>query len=504
MAPEGPSKRVLLLTNVGNRDVSLDGQPVGNQKRVRTESQKLLEEWEGLEKEGRKDDLEALAARMALPILQQALQWVLEEHGRVDELVLYATDQAEGTEFHLREQDTLHLAELMKRWLNRQRWKSEGKLGEVKVRVLHGLNPSLYDQAFARYEKEMRPSWREEFDLCVVVPAGGTPACNMALLFRAIQAFGRRAQTVYVPRDGPPLSLRIAQELHQSLQNHALRAALDRCDFAAARALMEENGYDEAWLHLVRYAEHRFAFDFEAARKALRRAHDTCSGRDLEVLPALVDRHQRQLVLLESGNVQARTEELYHNACWTYRQGRYVDFLGRAFRFQENAARWAVEQACGVEADEGDEKKRQAFKAWIDQHPYLRPYMEKQTLYGKPLRWDTINAAVLLAVVAYVAGGGQREEGSPYLSAEEQERYRRLHAGLSALDHLRDLRNKSIIAHGFQGISEEALLEAYRKNTGRSDTPLDLMGEVLRDLTGQGAPPAPYEEVRDWLVKRLT
>lgn len=501
MASEGTAKRVLLLTNVGNRDLALDGQFL---KSVRTESERLLEEWKRLEQAGSREDLDALAARIALPILLPALQWALEEHGRVDMLVLYATDQVEGTEPRLREQDTLYLAELMKRWLNRHPWKTQGKLGKVQVQVLRGLNPSLHDQAYAWYDKEVRRKWREEFHVCVVSLAGGTPACNTALLLQAIRAFGRRAQVVYIPKEGSALRLRIAEELHQSFQNHALQAALGRCDFAAARALMEEDGYDEAWLHLVRYAEHRFAFDFDAARKALQQAHETCRHQDLATLPALVDRHGRHLTRLEGGDIQALTEELYHNACWTYRQGRYVDFLGRAFRFQENAARWAVERACGVEADEGDDKKKQAFKAWIDQHPYLRPHMERQTLYGKPLRWDTINAAVLLAVVAYLGEGGPREDGSPYLSGEEQDRYRRLHAHLGALDHLRDLRNKSVIAHGFQGVSEEALLAAYRTSTGRDDIPLDLMGEVVRDLTGREVPPAPYEEVRDWLLQRLT
>lgn len=501
MAAAGAPEKVLFLTNVGNRDVYLDGEPLG--PNVRTEGERWWREWEGLEQAGCSAGLAALAKRIRLPILVPTLEWALGEQGRVDLLVLYATDQEEGTDPRLREQDTLYLAKLMRGWLNRHPWKSQGKLGKVQVQVLSGLNPSLYDQAYARYAGEVRRQWREEFGLCLVSLAGGTPACNTALLLQAIRTFGRRAQVVYTPKEGRPLRLRIAEELHRSLQDHALRAALGRCDFAAARALMEENGYDEAWLHLVRYAEHRFAFDFDAARKALQRAHDACSREDLADLPSLVDRHQRHLKRLTDGDLQALTEELYHNACWTYRQGRYVDFLGRAFRFQENAARWAVEQAFEVEADEGDEEKKRAFKAWIDAHPHLRPWMEQQTLYGKPLRWDTINAAVLLALLRYLAEVNRREDGSVYVPTEEQGWYERLHGLLSALDHLRALRNKSVIAHGFQGVSKEGLLEAYRQATGREDTPLDLMGEVLRGLAGQKAPLGPYEEVAGWLTERL-
>lgn len=501
MAAEGAPEKVLFLTNVGNRDVYLDGKCLGSN--VRTEGERLLEEWKRLEQEDPSAGPAALAKRICLPILVPTLEWALDEQGRVDQLVLYATDQEEGTDPKLRGQDTLYLAKLMRRWLNRHLWKSQGKLGEVQVQVLRGLNPSLYDQAYACYAGKVRQQWRKEFGLCLVSLAGGTPACNTALLLQAIRTFGRRAQVVYTPKEGRPLRLRIAEELHRSLQDHALRAALDRCDFAAARALMEENGYDEAWLHLARYAEHRFAFDFDAARRALQRAHDACSREDLADLPSLVDRHQRHLKRLTDGDLQALTEELYHNACWTYRQGRYVDFLGRAFRFQENAARWSVEQAFGVEADEGDEEKKRAFKAWIDAHPHLRPWMEQQTLYGKPLRWDTINAAVLLALLRYLAEVNRREDGSVYVPAEEQGRYGQLHGLLSALDHLRALRNKSVIAHGFQGVSEEGLLEEYRQATGREDTPLDLMEEILRHLTGREAPLGPYKEVAGWLTERL-
>jgi hypothetical protein len=94
-------------------------------------------------------------------------------------------------------------------------------------------------------------------------------------------------------------------------------------------------------------------FDFERAREALDQAmrEGDAATRDFIRQRLLHDLDP----LLGPGDPPRRWEallrELFWNARAAYRSGRYADFLGRVYRFQEALLRYLVETLLGLPTD---------------------------------------------------------------------------------------------------------------------------------------------------------
>lgn len=493
---------VLCLCDVGTRDVRWQGSLLDS---PRSDGRKLWQEAEQhllrlQETKGR--DQHAIAAyerfrdNISLPIIGPALKYILSRHDTVDKLVLYVTDQdrdrAGDTHWS---RDTIEFGHLIAWWIPRQA-EFKNKIRQIDVRPLTGVNPSLYDEAFAAFGTELRSMRTDEVANCYLVVVGGTAAFNMALLFHGSELLRDRCHALYLPEgQEEPFCLDIGQRLQRAILRRVVEGHLDQLDFAAALPLMEAQRYHPALCALVRYAKHRLHFDFDEAQSCLEEAM-TVSADEVPIR-VFVERMGKPLQGLRAKELGALLAELYHNAMTCYHVERYASFLARVFLLEEAVARYMLEHAYGIGTD--DAKDRQAFKEFVENHAYLLPFMEEQMHphSRQPLKWDQINVDVLMALLRYVAEDGRARDGTAMLSSEGVARYRAAYELLERLDSLRDLRNKCIIAHGFEGVSGEKIRREY----GDGDPSSDMARLMV--LLGFSVETDPFSQLAEFVKEQL-
>ncbi len=245
---------VLVLCNIGARDVMLDGQAPAP---ARTEGERLLEPAR----------YAAVAPRLAFPIIAPCLRYIVGQHpAGVDRLVLYGTDQPDPA---YQPTDTLHFAELAARRLPEL---LPGQVRHARPILIQGINPAMYDEAFDRFGALLADLPDDEVATCYVILCGGIPACNTALLLQGVRRYGDRLRVVYLPQRGEPHELRAGQQVMDAFREAAAIEHLGRLDFANARPRLARLGADPGLVGLVDYAAQRFAFDFRAAQASLERA----------------------------------------------------------------------------------------------------------------------------------------------------------------------------------------------------------------------------------------
>ncbi len=477
----------LLLLNIGNSDLLADG---ARPRSARPEGKAL---WETYEQH-----------QFAIPIIEPCLRDLLRQQPRIGTILLFDTDQPpsgaalETDRFGvpLRDKDTVWFGRIIERYLREQ---FGDQIGTIKRIDLRDINPSLYDEAFDAYSRLIAQHYEAEAKVCHVLMAGGIPACNTALQLQAISAYGERCRTIYQPERGEPYELRVGSQVLATFRRATAIDALQRQDFATALALAKQVA-SPAIVGLISYAYYREAFDFERAQLALMQAIREAGGEVRVFLNSL--RHELD-DLRTRENIGALLRELLANAAITYRNERYADFLGRVFRFQEAALRYIVETKLQLPTDMSRDERPvnlPAFVQGIRDNLLLRDFVEARKVDDQPLRYDEgPNLQVMQALLDYLVLPGVRTDGTPYLNKADHGRYGEIRKRLNKFSALAQLRNQSIIAHGFAGVSLERLNEAY---SGDSHHLLEDMGKVVQ-LLDLAAGTSPFERIAGFAAEQM-
>lgn len=481
----------IVFCNVGNRDIVVAGESQADSRAPARLRGKRLNE-----------NVKAYQEQISLPIITPALSYLLERHQEgTGTVVLIGTDQPDthlnnqpdvyGVPF--RDKDTIWYAHTAARWLKGQyNTKQVERFKAEQVQV----NPSLYDEAMTAYGRLLQPYAETEVETCYVVAVGGTPACNTALLLQAVRLFGERCRTIYVPEGERPYALQIGRQIWEVMQENTAAAFLRRYDFAAADPLLAQRGVPTALQAINSYARLRLDFDFETAQQSLQTAVNRGEGAVREFARLI----RGDLDQLLAGDDLALIGELYQNARLCWQNGRYVDFLGRAFRLQEAIMRYLIADL--YDGLNTDIKAAAAFVAYIDERSHLQAYMSAQTHEGQPVDYSKLNRIVFLAMIRHVVETGLAGDPQRTLPDERRSQLKTIYGLLKRIEDLGDLRNKTIIAHGYRGVSEAIVQQAYNKNSGadRYD-PLDDMAAVCGAL-GISAP-NPFRSVAEFIIGQL-
>ncbi len=448
---------MLILCNVGSRDVKRAGREL---REARTDGEEILRLLEAGSAE--------VAEELSFEIIEPCVERVLQRHpSAAVRLVLIGTDQDDPQHGRY---DTLYFARIIGQLLP---GRLHGALS-AEVRTIRGANPALYDEAFEAMRGLLAGVCRElpegGVERCFGLLAGGTPACNAALLLHGVRLFGDRFEALYKPRDGAPRLLRAGEQVIGAFREQVILDALGRKDFRAAeRHLRELEPPPRALAALAAFAARRLDFDFKRALEAL----DEAEREGDAWTRGFLDRSGLRdglLGLLEpegagSERLRALVGELFWNARITFEQGRYADFLARVYRFQEAVYRVLVEEIFGLPTDRGPEVRRENERRWeegIRANPALLQFLEQRRIGGRPLDWRDASRPTFQAMLEYALGDppGTAAEGALLVREKDRERLRRAVADLNALDRLVDLRHRTIVGHDFQGVSEEAVREA--------------------------------------------
>lgn len=478
--------KVAYLTNIGTRDVHYRHNPL---KRPRSEGQELLQRYDEVRGE------------LAAPITGRGLESVLDEIGSVDRVVLIVTDQPEGTpEFH-RERDTLHLGELLRLMLS----------DRFRTRIRHlvcepmRFNPADYNRTLGFYRDRLPllvPP--QEVDAVYIAPVGGTDASNVGLTLNAVRIYRQRCQFIYVMEGGPVQVLSLQRELLAEYARHGARAHQERWDFVALRETMERADLGRRWHREVcAYADARARFDFREAEAALERALQSAEGR---ARFRLAQRRTEVAGLL--GDLTAPTSsvpgedwerwldlqrrllrELFSNLVLKVKQAAWVDAVARIFRLYEAALRLCFERETGHSTERHAGSGYADFEAALAADTDLETHLKAEGARPEP---NTLTLRKILAFWCRQAGEAR--------DTERLERLQPLKQLADTLQRLAELRNKSIVAHGHQGIGRADIEHCARM------TVEDLLGMAdgtLRALGVEMEGHDPFHEAAGWLREAL-
>ncbi|GBD20859.1 hypothetical protein HRbin28_01307 [bacterium HR28] len=482
-----PMNRVLLVSTLGNRDVTVDGQLIP-QDDFRTACEALLAELE--------HDRSAVLTRLGAPILERIVTWILDRHADPDyrpqlRIYLIASDQEDK---RFRHTDTIPAARLLQAWLPHVF--DNGSIERVSLWRID-TNPADYDDAVRFYRlligQRALPDPRE-FAAIYLNPTGGTPALSFGLLTVLAPFFGERTVVIYMPaRTLRPTPLDVGATYRQFQALDDAMRAIERYDFAHAAHLLR---VAMAPLPLYAFAEvlaYRLAFDF---RRALQRLEGTVIPASRGTLRQLARREQDTLhrLLSDAETLEQAREpvpdrypallaELYGSASIAWEQERYADFLARVFRFEEALLRWAVEHCLrlptGVDRDDrGRPRSLPAFQAGIAGDPDLAQHVAASPFDPtRPPTRDLLRHLLSLPRLADDPVARTVRESS------------------LALDSLSQLRNRSIVAHGFAPVSREEI-------EARCPNPLEILGRLVT-ATGYDATVHPLAMSQQGLCAEL-
>lgn len=154
------------------------------------------------------------------------------------------------------------------------------------------------------------------------------------------------------------------------------------------------------------------------------------------------------------------------------KQEEYIDFLGRLYRFTEETAKLIFEKATGISCEKGGKGFPQ-FEKFVKNDHELDSTFKKQELHYEP------NMRTLGCVFNAIVGKKDILDKDKFMFRQ----------GKDLLDCTRpliELRNKTIIAHGFSGCSKEDL-EMKLKSTSieNIDRLVDKLSEILKKILSE-------------------
>ena len=426
--------RSIVIANIGNSDLGKEEKPYFDMRRnnIYEHSKQLYE--------SRRYDFGAI-------LLEPVIKEIVKEY-EIERLYLFATKQRP-----VHPKDTIYVAYIVKEILDR-----EFGFGERIEVVQIDENPADYDTMFGLYEGEMgRIS--TDADVIHVSITGGTPAQNMALLIKSLLAFGNKVQVVYKLMGSKEVEkFKIGEAIVKILLMEQLKALKKRHLYGSAAELAEKYYLLELKeILMLKAKEHRVLFNFEESVKVLRKALEGAHGEER----ARIKREVEDIEKIEEGieskerfseeyflTYRALIKELAYNMKLKWEQGAYADFLGRLFRFEEAVLRYIFEKETRV-TTEKIKGKYEDFERYVKSDVELLSFLKAE---GIKLERIEPNRKVLRKILEFwVTKWGPIFGFVDKINKPEG-------------DSLADLRNKSILAHGFEGISVDRIKERYKRD----------------------------------------
>ena len=422
------------------------------------------------------------------PIQSVGLKHVFKTIERLDKLYLFVSDQPESTDEWYRSKDTCWIGQILRKWLVAQM--GTQNIDYVEVVSIAG-NPADYNNTVSFFKskiEELKGSMDSKDVTCVyVAPVGGADASNVALMLHAVRIFRQKAELLYITPERKVYPLGITSLLLSDYVRQQGQVLLERHDYIALHALFDNPAYRDPWAKMLcYYADRRMSFDFAGARLALNEAFDQARGDERTTIGQLVRSLEPVLKSEEdaefspqSGDPKEQWEqwldrercylaELYYNLKLKAEKGEWVDFLGRLFRMHEALLRYVFEKETRCSTDKRDGQYA-AFEEWIENNNDAKRYLTKKvTNINRPA---TRVLKYLLSYCLNVKTGGDQD--SELMS---------LRKWVGKVEKLTTLRNKSIIAHGWEGVSEEEInnkIESVRSFLEKTRSVLEGQGVSL-------------------------
>ena len=409
----------LLIANIGNSDIGKDKNPIFSPRNghitIYDESREL---WES--KEFGSTELLLLD-----PVLRK-----IREIFDIGQVYLFYTEQSPP-----HRQDTKFIAHIVKSILC-SRYDFDGT--SINLYAI-SKNPADYDEMLKLYRAEV-DNIPESADRVFVSLAGGTPQQNFSAMLESVARFGAKATMIYTPRGSEDaVEYGVGYEIYKRMISHRVDILKEKKMYGMAAKLAEEYGIlDTNEIKMLQAKNHRLLFDFESSQTLFNEVKDKLPEH-LEEIHSAID----ELEKLKNKNKYALIHELYENMLVKWEQGAYVDFLGRLFRFEEAVLRFVVENEFNISTEKDENDLR--FKSDVSSNNDLKNFLDKNGI-----NYDTPNRLCLFMMLRFLISKNPNRNDLKIITDT-----------IKKIKKLSDLRNASIMAHGFEGISRDRINALY-------------------------------------------
>ncbi|NLY35925.1 MAG: hypothetical protein GX046_01685 [Tissierellia bacterium] len=247
--------------------------------------------------------------------------------------------------------------------------------------------------------------------------------------------------------------------------NQATIATLiDRFDYSGAYCLCCDKAEDSALLHLLDIARSMVNFDFVTAQSIL-----TVKG---DFFPLSFAAYLEQNLLdLIYGEPNAIFSEHLANMYFQMEREEYIDLLGRLYRFSEAFLKYVFIKE--------HQKVLSVYDSAFEEGRALRILKKRYRIY---------NRNIIFAVVEYI----HKHSDNPALKSCAD------FITDPKMKALADLRNASIVGHGFEAVSYSDVLTAYGE-------PINLLRdlEAIMQRGGLEIDRKKYSKINAFLIKEL-
>jgi len=445
------NKYVYFFANIGNRDLGLikEGEPVpylGKDTNIIKESKRLLEfeEFKNLEPILIKDSIEKILR-------------LIEGEKVLFKVFLFGTFQNPP---HY--QDTKYIAIIIKKLLERD---FKDRISKIIIKEIN-KNPSDYSEMFGEYKdilkKQQEEDNRKKIDVDEIYLniTGGTPAQNFSLLLWAVSLWEDKVNVFYKLKGKKENKTeKIGKEVLRYIKLKEVANLSELFPKLAAELIKKFNLYGEdsdKEYYFLLGKHYFFLFDFDKAKEYFKKAYNLNKQESLSEIDKINNAKNKN----ETNSLIAKIDILFDNLIHQWKKEAYVDFLGRLFRFSE-----AILDVLYLHFD----NRRLLLINDKNLITYLNTKKFKREGIIFPseieIKENKLNRKVKLFFISYFA--------------ERDEKIKEILEILDGIEFLADLRNSTIIAHGFEGVSREKILEEYsRKRKGNKD----IEKTLLRDL----------------------
>lgn len=387
-----------------------------------------------------------------MPLIEPFLRDIEEKGEIIRKIYLIATDQSKTVNENAREhvsRDTCTIARFLKdKYFNYYFRNKNRTIPDVDTIILKNP-PNNYDLVIKEFEDRLREIVQTDNKNYMVYAeiTGGTPQINTSVILNCTKFYRDKVSFIYKSENSEEVKvLNISDYLLKTYEHEALIKLVNRYDFDA----IVQNESDCSPIgKLAQFACYRMNFDFFNYKKIIGSRFDNIPN-EMGVKSLREDAFK-----LIGKEPESLFNELYWNAVVMWQRDECANFIGRLWRIMEASLQYCLLEIIGSNWDDmvehketGKENFVKKFEIWAENnHPFLTYLENHKKDYSlshirKPI---SPNMPILHASIDFLA--------------QKQSKYKDVQEWAKKLRPFGNMRNKSIIAHGFEGISKEKILK---------------------------------------------
>ncbi|MBD3215527.1 MAG: hypothetical protein GF311_23155 [Candidatus Lokiarchaeota archaeon] len=439
---------MILIANVGNRDVQFGGKEI-EKHTLRKRSKDLLEVYSKVKE------------KLSFPILSPYFKPHITED--LTKVYLFVTNQEDQ---RYRKGDTKHFGHILEKWI-------EETYG-IEVNVIDYANdPTNYQILYTFYSEtftQQRNLFEQEKEILASL-SGGTPQMNNALYVILSSLYPKKVE-FYSVDQGELIPVDHEATINKIFIQKASRELLNIFQYQSIIQILDEYSIPrkQKVVHLLEYAHHRKNFDFEEAQNAYDRFINEISRSQIP--------HYHYFDLPDFKDPVNLIEELFYNIEMNYKTQNYLMVIALLFRIEEallvEILAYLFKEDHSWELN--NKKNHPQFLEHIkSEEPELIEKLSNIEFKGEDLELERSELnRVLMFYIAFTKVEQMKANGNYIwqignvltlfdrinkycyhdLSPEKRQNRYKTQIGTECLG---DLRNKSIIAHGFKPVSKEEI-----------------------------------------------